>query len=67
MSDVSKIIIAPIAIQSVGMDQWIPSHALIKALCKFDEQTSDCSSELKAVQFVNLSTTDADVLYVVLR
>jgi hypothetical protein len=30
MSDVSKIIIAPIAIQSVGMDQWTLSHAMVK-------------------------------------
>jgi O-acetyl-ADP-ribose deacetylase (regulator of RNase III) len=67
MSDVSKIIIAPIAIQSVGMDQWTPSHAVVKAICKFDEQTADTPGKLKAVQFVNLSTTDADILCVVLR
>jgi hypothetical protein len=67
MSDVSKIIIAPIAIQSVGMDQWTLYHAMVKDLCKFDEQTSDNSGKLKAVQLANLSTTDADVLCVILR
>jgi hypothetical protein len=67
MSDVSKIIIAPIAIQSVGMDQWTLSHAMFKVICKFDEQTLDSSGKLKAVQFVNLSITDADILCVVLR
>jgi O-acetyl-ADP-ribose deacetylase (regulator of RNase III) len=38
MTDVSTVTIAPIAKQSVGMDQWTLSHAMAKAICKFDEQ-----------------------------
>jgi hypothetical protein len=34
MSGVSKSAIAPIAIQSVRMDQWILYLAMVKALCK---------------------------------
>jgi O-acetyl-ADP-ribose deacetylase (regulator of RNase III) len=67
MSDISTIVIAPIATQSVGMDQWTLSHAMVKALCKFDEQTCDNPGQVKVVQFVNLCITNADVLCVVLR
>jgi O-acetyl-ADP-ribose deacetylase (regulator of RNase III) len=39
MSDVFTVTIAPIAKQSVGMDRCTLSHAMAKAICKFDEQT----------------------------
>jgi O-acetyl-ADP-ribose deacetylase (regulator of RNase III)/transposase InsO family protein len=67
MTDVSTVTIAPIAKQSVGMDQWTLSHAMAKAICKFDEQTHGNEGQLKVVQFVNLCITDADVLCVVLK
>jgi hypothetical protein len=67
ISDVSTVTIAPIAKQSVGMDQWTLSHTTAKAIYKLDEQRHGNEGQLKVVQFVNLCITDADVLSVVLK
>jgi hypothetical protein len=49
MSDVSTVTIASIAKQWVEMDQWTLSHAMAKAIRKFDEQTHGKGDQLKVV------------------
>ena len=64
---VQSLAIPAVSPAAIGLDEWTIAHAMVKTICKFDEETSTQPGGLRDVRFVSLTITYTDILTVVLK
>jgi hypothetical protein len=67
LADMQTVVLCVIRPTAIRLDEWTTVHAITKAICKFDDDTSTHQGSLKQVQCVTLTLSIADIVSAVLK